>query len=250
MRGSVDGVLFDVDDTLIDTRAAFTVAWEVAVGQFLPALGPGDVDAVVRSWRADVDGYYAAYTQGRMSYTEQRWRRVNAVHAEHGGPALDEAEFHAWNTVYEEAFQGAWAAFDDALAAMDALRSAGVAVGIVTNARSDYQRAKLERAGLDVPEVLVGVDRFGVGKPDPRIFLAGAEGLGTDPARTAYVGDELEVDALGAIRAGLRGLWLDRPGTRRHEIPDSTVTAAMTSGVVPLPSLTHLAPTLLNPPAR
>jgi putative hydrolase of the HAD superfamily len=63
--------------------------------------------------------------------------------------------------------------------------------------------------------MLVGVDTFGYGKPAPEVFLAGCERLGTDPGRTVYVGDELDVDAAGAASAGLIGVWLDRPGTRR-----------------------------------
>ncbi|MDQ2625100.1 MAG: HAD family hydrolase [Actinomycetota bacterium] len=245
LANQVDGVLFDVDDTLVDTRGAFTVAWEAAVGQFLPHLGADDVPAVVRTWRADAGGYYAAYTAGRMPYAEQRVRRVNALHAEHGGPELDEDAFASWNEVFESAFQGAWTAFEDALAAIASVRRAGIAVGVVTNARSDYQRLKLERAGIEVPEVLVGMDAFGVGKPDPRVFLEGAALLGTAPGRTVYVGDELHVDALGALTAGLRGVWLDRPGTRGRDIPEGEIEAAVARGAVRVESLGELADALV-----
>jgi len=62
--------------------------------------------------------------------------------------------------------------------------------------------------------MLVGVDRFGVGKPDPRVFLAGARMLGLDPASVAYVGDEKDIDAGAAAEAGFAvGIWLDRPGS-------------------------------------
>jgi putative hydrolase of the HAD superfamily len=60
--------------------------------------------------------------------------------------------------------------------------------------------------------VLVGVDTLGVGKPDPRVFAEACRRLGTAPGRTAYVGDELDVDARAATAAGLLGIWLDRPG--------------------------------------
>jgi putative hydrolase of the HAD superfamily len=70
----------------------------------------------------------------------------------------------------------------------------------------------VSRAGLadDVP-LLVGVDTLGFGKPDPRVFAEACRRLGTEPARTAYVGDELDVDARAAVAAGLRGVWLARP---------------------------------------
>ena len=88
-----------------------------------------------------------------------------------------------------------------------------IIVGALTNAATEYQVRKLTRAGLaaDVP-LLVGVDTLGFGKPDPRVFAEACRRLGTEPGRTAYVGDELDVDARAATAAGLRGVWLARPG--------------------------------------
>lgn len=42
-----------------------------------------------------------------------------------------------------------------------------------------------------------------VGKPEPGIFLAGAQVLGTSPNRTLMVGDNPETDGKGAMRAGM-----------------------------------------------
>ncbi len=237
----VDGVLLDIDDTLVDTRGAFAVAWRAAVGQYLPHLDPGDVAAVVRTWREDVGGHYAAYTSGRIPYAEQRLRRVNALHEIYGGPALVEDEFGAWNDVFEAGFREGWAPFDDAAPAVGALRAAGVPVGIVTNAESAYQRLKLERVGLSALPVLVGMDTLRVGKPDARVFLAGAEQLGTEPGRTVYVGDELHTDAVGAVTAGLRGVWLDRPGARGRVVTDAEIAGALAAGVIRIESLDELA---------
>lgn len=36
--------------------------------------------------------------------------------------------------------------------------------------------------------------------------------LGVPPHAAVYVGDQLEVDALAATAAGLRGIWLNRTG--------------------------------------
>ncbi len=43
---------------------------------------------------------------------------------------------------------------------------------------------------------------------------------GTEPARTAYVGDELDLDATAAVTAGPVGVWLDRTGARRRDGDD------------------------------
>ena len=111
-------------------------------------------------------------------------------------------------------------------------------VGALSNASVAYQTLKLERVGLagSVP-LLVGVDTLGFGKPAPEVYLEACRRLGTDPARTAYVGDELDVDAVAARAAGLIGVWLDRPGPRRVPVSDEEIAA---SGVVVLHGLADL----------
>ena len=74
--------------------------------------------------------------------------------------------------------------------------------------------------------MLVGVDTLGFGKPDPRVFVEACRRLGTAPERTAYVGDELDVDAVAARAAGLLGIWVDRPGGRRLPLTDAEIAAA------------------------
>ncbi|WP_370502926.1 HAD hydrolase-like protein [Cellulomonas sp. ICMP 17802] len=58
------------------------------------------------------------------------------------------------------------------------------------------------------------------------MFAEACSRLGINPARTAYVGDELDVDAAAARAAGLVGVWLDRPGGRRIPIGDDEIAAA------------------------
>lgn len=236
---SVRGVLLDVDDTLVDTRGAFRHAWSQLTERFLPHVG--DVEEVVRAWRADDGGFYSAYTQGRIDYLEQRRHRVEALHARFGAPPLGEAGFTEWNALFEDGFRAGWRAFDDALEAVAQLRAARVGVGVVTNAATPYQRLKLDAVGLADLPVLVGVDLFGFGKPDPRVFAEGARRLGLEPGEAAYVGDELHADALGASRAGLTGVWLDRPGWRGRPVRPEEVDGAREEGVRRIESLRELS---------
>jgi putative hydrolase of the HAD superfamily len=209
----VDGVLLDIDDTLVDTHGAFAAALAAVARASLPHLAGAEVEALADHWRTDAHGRYRAYTRGEQTYRSQRVARANDLHAAFGGPPLDDAGFDAWNAVFEQAFTGAWAAHPEAVAVLDRLLGAGIVVGALTNAATGYQTRKLRAVGLHGRiEVLVGVDTLGVGKPDPRVFAEACRRLGTAPGRTAYVGDELDVDARAATAAGLLGIWLDRPG--------------------------------------
>jgi putative hydrolase of the HAD superfamily len=52
----------------------------------------------------------------------------------------------------------------------------------------------------------------GMAKPDPRIFLAAAELLGLAPTEILHVGDDPDMDMVGARDAGLRTAWINRRG--------------------------------------
>ncbi|MET0788221.1 MAG: HAD family hydrolase [Cellulomonas sp.] len=235
---ALDGVLFDIDDTLVDTRGAFVHALTGVARRWLPDLPADRHHELVAVWRADVGGHYAAYTRGEVSYGEQRMARANELHERFGGPALDAVGFARWDETFEAEFSGAWSAHPDVDAVVDRLLAAGLAVGALSNAAVAYQTRKLERAALleRVP-MLVGVDTLGFGKPDPRVFAEACRRLGTAPERTAYVGDELDVDAAAARAAGLVGVWLDRAGGRRLDIDDDEIEAA---GVVVVRTLDEL----------
>jgi putative hydrolase of the HAD superfamily len=214
-RPVVEGVLLDLDDTLIDTQAAFRTATRAVATRWLPHLDDQAVVEAARRWARDPGGHFRAYTRGELGFLEQRRRRVTDLHAAYGGPVLDDDEFGRWEAVYDAAFRAAWALHEDVAAFLDELAESGVATGALTNATREISLAKLDRLGLaDRLTLLVSPDDLGVGKPDRQVFQLACDRLGTAPERTAYVGDELDIDAQGARAAGLVGIWLDRLGPR------------------------------------
>jgi len=224
---AVAAVLLDIDDTLVDTRAAFGVAVRQALDTWIPHLDPDRREAAVLHWAHDPGGHFRAFTRGEVSFVAQRRARAEDLHARFEGPPLDDAGFARWDAGYEAAFRGAWRALPDGVELLADLRRRDVAFGALTNMSADYQRDKLARVGLaDVP-LLVSTDDLGRGKPDPEVFRLGCTRLGVPPERVAYVGDELEIDARGARDAGLVGVWLDRHGSGR-QVEDVPVVRTLT----------------------
>jgi len=203
-------VLLDLDDTLLDTRAAFGVAVRHVVGEWMPHLDGARAEEAVLHWAQDPGGYFRAYTRGEHSFVDQRRLRAAQLHATFGGPPLDEAAHQVWEIGYEAAFRAAWRLAPGAVELLDRLERAELAIGAVTNMERRYQEDKLVAVGLaDRVPVLVAIDDLGFGKPDPRAFALGCARLGVLAEDAAYVGDELDVDARGAVAAGLTGVWLD-----------------------------------------
>lgn len=240
---TVAGVLFDIDDTLVDTASAFAVGLGSAFAT-LTELTPDRHDEVVRLWRVDAGGHFRRYVAGELDMVAQRRARVLEITRHLGLEDLDDAGFAAWEGRYQAAFSASWALFDDAHACVEAAVAAGLAVGVVTNAPGELQRAKIAAVGLaDLLPTLVAVDSIGVGKPDARIFHEACRLIGADPAATVYVGDELDTDACAAVGAGLRGVWLDRPGRRRggpHEVTEERLAQAREAGVMVINTLRSL----------
>ena len=66
---------------------------------------------------------------------------------------------------------------------------------------------------------LVISSEVGYRKPHASFFRAACDHLGLPPERVLCVGDDLENDVRGAIRAGLSGLFLDRVAQRPADLP-------------------------------
>ena len=108
--------------------------------------------------------------------------------------------------------------FGDVMPALDALRRRGLRMGLVSNVDKDI-KPLLDMLQLSpyLDVVLTSKD-IGATKPDPRIFQEAVRRAGVAAPETLYVGDQYQIDVLGARGAGLKGLLLDRYGSY-GEIP-------------------------------
>ncbi|MEV4141512.1 HAD family hydrolase [Dactylosporangium sp. NPDC049742] len=90
------------------------------------------------------------------------------------------------------------------LEALDALRAGGARLALVSNATSEAAEAWPACVLAPRFDVAVFSSVLGVGKPDPRIYLAAADALGADPADCVYVGDGADGELAGATAVGMR----------------------------------------------
>lgn len=224
----VRAVLFDVDDTLIGTRAAMHAAGAAGAAHTWPWADPARVALAGKRFRDDPGGFFTAYTRGELTFAAMREARIGDV-ARWLGVSPKEGDAGRFVAAYDQVFMRALRPHDDARPCVEALRCAGIEVGLLTNSGEDYTAAKLAATGLaDLADVVCTRDTLGFGKPDPRAFHEACRRLGVAPSETAYVGDELGPDALGAHGAGLAAFWLVRDGVTeatalaeaaRHGIP-------------------------------
>jgi putative hydrolase of the HAD superfamily len=86
-------------------------------------------------------------------------------------------------------------------------------LALLTNGAADLQREKI-RASKLAPffEVIVISGEVGVRKPEPQIFGLVLDRLSVTAEKAVMVGNSPSSDVAGAQRAGLKGVWLNRPG--------------------------------------
>ena len=207
-------ILFDLDDTLVDHSSAYIGATEALHARVPTSLSLEQFSA---AWTASMRRHFDRYVAGEISYDEQRRNRVREVIDE--GLSDDAVDEIFWE--YLSSYEARWALFPDVEAALDEV-SLRHRLGIVTNGQPAQQRRKLERTGiLDRFACVVISEDVGVPKPDPRIFLNACSLLGDEPKHSFMIGDHYDLDVMGARRAGMIGIWLDRArvATAVHEHP-------------------------------
>ena len=98
--------------------------------------------------------------------------------------------------------------FEDAVPALEYLSSRWPVVAL-SNGNADVHRVGLGRYF----HAAVSAHEAGAAKPDARIFHTAARAAGVDAAQVLHIGDDAHLDGVGALRAGMQTVWLNREGT-------------------------------------
>jgi putative hydrolase of the HAD superfamily len=111
---------------------------------------------------------------------------------------------------------------EGARSTVEVLRGAGLVVAVCSNWHWDLDLHLDHNDIGDLFDLVICSAVVGYRKPHPAIFDLVRNGLGIDPARTLFVGDDLEADVAGAIAAGMRpihaGWAIPCPGGHPGEV--------------------------------
>lgn len=195
--GQIRGVVFDLDDTLVDQKTwivrKLDLTWQAEQHQ-LPErqLFLGMALQIVE--------------EGNRSHL------FDALCAELG---LAEAVRTQLIETYRKVAPDQCEVYGDVLPCLDQLRRLGYALGLVTDNPPASQRQKLARSGISnyiAAVVLTG--EIGVQKPDRKAFDEIARRIQLKPDELVMVGDNLFRDIAGALQQGFSHAFLtQRPGT-------------------------------------
>ncbi|MFD9948907.1 HAD family hydrolase [Nonomuraea sp. NPDC059023] len=207
----IKGILFDLDGTLMDHRAAADAGIAAWIEDWIAARAPGLPlpERAATVWAELEEVHLSAWHAGECDLPEQRRRRIRGI-CQALGLAVPE-DLDAAFAAFTRHYRAGWSPYPDVHEAL--ARLGGYRLGVLTNGSSPVQIAKMRAIGLgELGPVLSGDVLGGHFKPAPASYLAAADRLGLEPGAILLVGDDLVNDVTGPAAAGMRSLWLDRLG--------------------------------------
>lgn len=202
-------VLFDCGDTLIHLDPTP----EAITGEFLNekgfSIGVGDVKTAYRIVNFHIKQSSIQLSNARkkkeffLHYNTQLMKAIGLGSYSEGWAEQLYRRFERYRR---------WAVFEDTLPALTALKESSFVLGVVANWDATLHSI-LEELGVGgFFDAVVSSGAAGVEKPSSAIFHLGLNTLGVSADRTLYVGNEYEVDVLGARCAGVEPILIDRDG--------------------------------------
>lgn len=205
-------ILFDLDNTLIDEEFAKVSAIQFLYNKFRK-LTNLDEQTFLSRYRYSIPKYYKMYTDGRLTYDEQRKQGI--FYTFDNFRISDEAIISIIDS-FHESYQNCWRLYDQTEEVLNHFRSNGI--GLITNGSSKQQNRKIDKLNLRkyFNFVLISGEE-GFAKPDERIFLKACDIMDCEPSECTFIGDSWESDVLGSNNCGMTSVWFNRCG---KELPD------------------------------
>ncbi|WP_445490948.1 HAD family hydrolase [Niallia sp. 03133] len=240
----VKAIFFDLDDTLLwdkkSVKEAFEKTCRLAEEKYgIPVF---DLEEAVRKEaRALYEGYETySFTQmiginpfeglwGEFSDDHDSFRKMKAIVPFYRRDAwtkglaavgIDDKEF---GEELAEAFpkfrKESPFVYEETFAVLDKLKDQYKLV-LITNGSPHLQNTKLTITPEIAPyfdEIIIS-GGFGKGKPDPSIFDYALSLVNLDKEDVLMVGDNLMTDILGASRAGIKSVWINRENSTHSDV--------------------------------
>ena len=174
-----DGILFDLDGTLIDSLQAVDRAW--------------------RGWAAE----YQLDPELVLSVIHGRPARESIAELlPHADAVQIEQAFH-WIERYESQDTEGTIALPGAIALLERLNQLQIPWAVVTSGTQPVAQARLQAAGLPKPQLLITPEQLTQGKPAPEPYLTAAAQLGLQPQQ-CLVFEDAPAGVTAGYAAGMR----------------------------------------------
>ncbi|WKA58069.1 HAD family hydrolase [Planococcus shenhongbingii] len=239
----VKAIFFDLDDTLLWDKKSVAAAFQKTCEMAADKSGK-DCTGLEEAVRQEASGLYAAYA----TYPFTQMIGINPFEGLWGTFEDEGADFQEMKKIVPEYRRDAWTRglkrigiddpdlgqelaeyfpearrqspvlYEETLSVLDRLKGKYELL-LLTNGSPALQNIKLEITPEIAPyfDHIVISGAFGKGKPDPAIFEHALAKFGYQADDVLMVGDNLMTDIIGAEKAGIRSVWINREQKAPHE---------------------------------
>jgi putative hydrolase of the HAD superfamily len=216
-------VFLDVGDTLIRAHPSWAAVYRLGLADCGIEVDESDVERVLLDETRS--GWWLFEDPFEPTEAES-FARIkafdSAVLARLGHADLADDVFRSIEVAF--ARRSAWYVYPDVVPAVEAMRGAGLRLGVISNFVWGGPELIHELELARHFETLVVSSRVGFQKPNRGIFEHALRAMRVAPERAMHVGDSYKADVLGARRVGMRAVLIDRatddPARVRDEYAD------------------------------
>jgi HAD superfamily hydrolase (TIGR01509 family) len=215
-------VLFDLDDTLFDHTHSSRQGLAAIIKdhhslQQVPFL------EVEMLYARLLEEHHTQVLQQKISLEQARFKRIQKLF-EYYEVLAEEQQIEQAIEQYIAGHRSARQPVSGSMQLLQALHGR-VHIAVITNNITAEQKEKLQVCGLaPFVDTLITSEDVGAIKPDPAIFASALQSIGCSAQEAVMLGDAWSADIIGAQRAGIRAIWLNRTGM---SCPDPTLATEL-----------------------
>ena len=225
----IKAVFFDLDGTLCDSDTAWNIAQSETFQRLRKHYPHVSGEAITNAWTTVHQRLFQQLDAGKLSMAEVRDARFQCLFEELGLPT-DKA-MEELSDFFCSRYLTSLRLYED-VTVLEELHT--YHVGIITNGahdeHTDSQLSKVRHLGLSERiQSLTISGEIGVRKPKVEIFKVACERADVLPEEAVYIGDSVQNDIVGANRAGMTSIFINRksevliPGSA-DEQPDYAIS--------------------------
>lgn len=213
----IKGILLDIDNTLYDYKKTHRIALGSVRELFRKKYrlyGLKAFDNLYKNARRQVHKKLSktAASHNRLLYFQRIFEGLNENALKYSLKA---------SNVYWDTFLENLDVYDGVYDFLELIKDKSVC--LVSDLTADIQHRKIQKLRLyDYADYVVTSEEVGKEKPHPAIFRNALKKLKLKPSEVLMIGDSYECDIRGALRLGIRSLWLNRDDEVRP--PNARVT--------------------------
>ena len=225
----IKAVFFDLDGTLCDSDTAWNIAQSETFQRLRKRYPHVSGEAITEAWTTVHQGLFQQLDAGKLSMAEVRDARFQCLFEELGLPA--DKVMEALSDFFCSRYLTSLRLYEDVTVLEKLI---GYHVGIITNGahdeHTDSQLSKVRHLGLSERiQSLTISGEIGVRKPNLEIFKLACERADVLPKEAVYIGDTIQNDIVGANRAGMTSIFINRKSEERipqlaDEQPDYAIS--------------------------